>query len=63
MRAKEPHEIYAPAVISPGEIAWCARVNRPEKHLQSAHYSLMVDGLDSTPVSRSVRTVKLTGTI
>mgnify|MGYP005994319745 CR=1 FL=1 len=63
MRAKEPHEIYAPAKITPGEVAWCKRVKRPEKHLQSAHFSLMVAGMDSNPISRSVRAVKLTGTI
>ena len=63
MRAREPHELYPPAVISAGEMSWLKRVNRPERHLQSAHYSLMVEGLDSNSISRSVRAVKLTGTI
>ena len=63
MRARQPHELYPPAVITGAELAWLDRVGRPEHHLQSAHLSLMVDNLDSNPISRSVRAVKLTGTI
>ncbi len=59
MRLKKIQDRHPPAEITADERRWLTRVKRDESALQMAHYSLVEDGLASTPMSRAVRCVKL----
>lgn len=59
MKARRAEDRFPAADLQPSEIAWLKRVQRSPEDLQAAHYDLLEAGLDSTPLSRSIRAVAL----
>ena len=61
MRALEPREQVAPIELTDQELAWAKRVEVDPDLLQQAHAERVLEGIESTPIRRSVRVQKIRG--
>ena len=59
MKARAARDRFPAAELTPAEIEWARRTERDPSRLQDAHYALLDDDRESTPLSRSIRAVAL----